>query len=68
MFAVRCALPLQKEATLIRRSRYYAGWAGKVAGETIETSQTKLAYTLLDPIGVCGQIIPVRCSLTLRPA
>ncbi|BGP48789.1 hypothetical protein JCM10450v2_004665 [Rhodotorula kratochvilovae] len=38
--------------------RYYAGWAGKVAGETIETSQTKLAYTLLDPIGVCGQIIP----------
>ncbi|GAA5931080.1 hypothetical protein JCM3775_000794 [Rhodotorula graminis] len=38
--------------------RYYAGWAGKVAGETIETSSTKLAYTLLEPIGVCGQIIP----------
>ncbi|KWU44406.1 NAD-aldehyde dehydrogenase [Rhodotorula sp. JG-1b] len=39
--------------------RYYAGWAGKVAGETIETTpKTKLAYTLLEPFGVCGQIIP----------
>lgn len=35
--------------------RYYAGWAGKVAGETIETTpKTKLAYTLLEPFGVCG--------------
>ncbi|GAA5953175.1 hypothetical protein JCM21900_006128 [Sporobolomyces salmonicolor] len=39
--------------------RYYAGWAGKVAGETIDVSpKTKMVYTVLDPIGVCGQIIP----------
>jgi hypothetical protein len=36
--------------------RYYAGWAGKVTGETIEvSSKTKMVYTTLDPIGVCGQ-------------
>ncbi|GAA6017990.1 hypothetical protein JCM10207_002733 [Rhodosporidiobolus poonsookiae] len=38
--------------------RYYAGWAGKVTGDTIEVGPTKQAYTILDPIGVCGQIIP----------
>ncbi|GAA5978799.1 hypothetical protein JCM5350_004826 [Sporobolomyces pararoseus] len=39
--------------------RYYAGWAGKVAGETIDVSpKTKMVYTTLDPIGVCGQVIP----------
>ncbi|ORY57984.1 putative aldehyde dehydrogenase [Leucosporidium creatinivorum] len=39
--------------------RYYAGWAGKVTGETIEvSSKTKMVYTTLDPIGVCGQVIP----------
>lgn len=36
--------------------RYYAGWAGKVTGETIELGPTKQAYTILDPIGVCGQV------------
>ncbi|GAA5987495.1 hypothetical protein JCM11641_003848 [Rhodosporidiobolus odoratus] len=38
--------------------RYYAGWAGKIHGETIEVGPTKQAYTVLEPIGVCGQIIP----------
>ncbi|GAA5851538.1 hypothetical protein JCM8547_001126 [Rhodosporidiobolus lusitaniae] len=38
--------------------RYYAGWAGKIHGETIEQGPTKQAYTILDPIGVCGQITP----------
>ncbi|KAH7085878.1 aldehyde dehydrogenase domain-containing protein [Paraphoma chrysanthemicola] len=38
--------------------RYYAGWADKVYGQTIETSDAKLAYTKHEPIGVCGQIIP----------
>ncbi|OQE14941.1 hypothetical protein PENSTE_c031G01598 [Penicillium steckii] len=38
--------------------RYYAGWADKITGRTIETSPTKLAYVLQEPIGVCGQIIP----------
>lgn len=38
--------------------RYYAGWADKNFGRTIETSDAKLAYTKHEPIGVCGQIIP----------
>ena len=40
--------------------RYYAGWAGKVSGQTIETEMNMkaLAYTLREPVGVCGQIIP----------
>ncbi|TBU39638.1 aldehyde dehydrogenase [Dichomitus squalens] len=38
--------------------RYYAGWADKVLGQTIETSEAKLTYTRHEPIGVVGQIIP----------
>ncbi|KAF3000919.1 hypothetical protein E8E13_008510 [Curvularia kusanoi] len=38
--------------------RYYAGWADKIYGQTIETSRAKLAYTKHEPLGVCGQIIP----------
>ncbi|KAF9569015.1 aldehyde dehydrogenase [Agrocybe pediades] len=39
--------------------RYYAGWADKIMGQTIEVdNKAKLAFTRHDPIGVCGQIIP----------
>lgn len=38
--------------------RYYAGWADKVHGQTIETNEDKLVYTRHEPIGVVGQIIP----------
>lgn len=39
--------------------RYYAGWADKLTGQSIEVdNQKKLAFTRHDPIGVCGQIIP----------
>jgi len=40
--------------------RYYAGWAGKATGETIEPDAraNALAFTLREPVGVCGQIIP----------
>ncbi|KAI5474405.1 aldehyde dehydrogenase, mitochondrial [Pseudohyphozyma bogoriensis] len=39
--------------------RYYAGWADKVHGTTIDaTGKSKMIYTVQDPIGVCGQIIP----------
>jgi aldehyde dehydrogenase (NAD+) len=31
--------------------RYYAGWADKVYGQTIETSPLKLAYTKHEPLG-----------------
>ncbi|KAI0775410.1 aldehyde dehydrogenase domain-containing protein [Irpex lacteus] len=39
--------------------RYYAGWADKIVGQSIEIEpKTKFAYTKHEPIGVCGQIIP----------
>ncbi len=40
--------------------RYYAGWAGKLTGQTIEPDMrtNAFAYTLREPLGVCGQIIP----------
>lgn len=45
-------------AETIATLRYYAGWADKIHGETIPTTPQKFAYTLKQPIGVCGQIIP----------
>ena len=38
--------------------RYYAGWADKILGQTIETSEAKLTYTRHEPLGVVGQVIP----------
>lgn len=41
--------------------RYMAGWATKIEGETIPLSVpggNYLAYTLREPVGVVGQIIP----------
>jgi phenylacetaldehyde dehydrogenase len=46
---------------VIDHFRYYAGWATKVEGETIPVSipgVNMLAYTLREPVGVVGQIIP----------
>ncbi|KAH0847949.1 hypothetical protein AYO21_11821 [Fonsecaea monophora] len=45
--------------------RYYAGWADKIHGETIPTNPQKFAYTLKQPIGVCGQIIPWNYPLAM---
>jgi aldehyde dehydrogenase (NAD+) len=38
--------------------RYYAGYADKIHGQTISTNPQKFVYTLRQPVGVCGQIIP----------
>jgi acyl-CoA reductase-like NAD-dependent aldehyde dehydrogenase len=39
--------------------RYYAGWPTKIEGETIPVSWPNMfCYTLKEPVGVCGQIIP----------
>jgi acyl-CoA reductase-like NAD-dependent aldehyde dehydrogenase len=32
--------------------RYYSGWADKVYGQTIDTSNLKLAYTKHEPLGI----------------
>ena len=37
---------------------YFAGWATKIEGETIPVPGRMFNYTLREPLGVCGQIIP----------
>jgi acyl-CoA reductase-like NAD-dependent aldehyde dehydrogenase len=38
--------------------RYYAGWPTKIYGETNPSDREFFSYTLREPVGVCGQIIP----------
>ena len=38
--------------------RYYAGWASKLEGETIPVRGRILNYTVREPVGVVGGIIP----------
>ncbi|KAK7713649.1 mitochondrial aldehyde dehydrogenase [Diaporthe eres] len=45
--------------------RYYAGWADKIFGQTISTTSEKFAYTIRQPIGVVGQIIPWNYPLSM---
>src|SRR5260370_20267142 len=37
---------------------YYAGWVTKIFGETNPSDRSLFNYTLREPLGVCGQIIP----------
>src|SRR5579883_1834429 len=43
--------------------RYYAGWPTKVYGETNPSDPSMFNYTLREPVGVCGQIIPWNAPL-----
>ncbi|SCU78972.1 LADA_0A08944g1_1 [Lachancea dasiensis] len=43
---------------VINYLRSCAGWADKVDGRVINTGSTHFSYTLRQPLGVCGQIIP----------
>lgn len=38
--------------------RYYAGWADKIEGKTVDVNPDMFTYIRKEPIGVCGQIIP----------
>ncbi len=44
---------------------YFAGWATKIEGETIPVPGKMFNYTLREPVGVCGQIIPWNFPLLL---
>ncbi len=44
---------------------YYAGWADKIQGETIPVRGNFFNYTLREPVGVVGQIIPWNFPLNL---
>jgi acyl-CoA reductase-like NAD-dependent aldehyde dehydrogenase len=41
-----------------RTFRYYAGWPTKIHGQTNPSAYGILNYSLREPVGVCGQIIP----------
>jgi aldehyde dehydrogenase (NAD+) len=45
--------------------RYYAGWATKIHGETVNTQETAFTYTLREPVGVVGLIVPWNFPLLL---
>src|SRR5262247_1719215 len=44
--------------SVVENFEYFAGWATKIEGETIPVPGQMFNYTLREPIGVCGQIIP----------
>jgi len=49
--------------------RYYAGWADKMGGKVIRPtrdSATTFAYTMHEPLGVCGMIIPWNFPLLMQ--
>jgi aldehyde dehydrogenase (NAD+) len=45
--------------------RYYAGWADKIVGNTLPVDGPFLAYTLREPIGVVGAIVPWNFPLNI---
>jgi acyl-CoA reductase-like NAD-dependent aldehyde dehydrogenase len=46
-------------ASAVRHFEYFAGWPTKIEGAQLPVSlPDTFAYTLREPVGVCGQIIP----------
>lgn len=43
---------------VVNTLRYYGGWADKIEGRTIPVRGNFLSYTLRQPVGVVGQIVP----------
>ncbi|THU91603.1 aldehyde dehydrogenase [Dendrothele bispora CBS 962.96] len=66
--ALNCGKPFasaQREVAVgcVQELKYYAGWADKVHGKTIETTENKMAYTRREPYGVVAVIIPWNAPL-----
>jgi acyl-CoA reductase-like NAD-dependent aldehyde dehydrogenase len=49
----------------VETMRYYAGWADKVGGNTLPVNGPFFAYTLKEPVGVVGAIVPWNFPLNL---
>ncbi|TLY55029.1 MAG: aldehyde dehydrogenase family protein, partial [Gemmatimonadetes bacterium] len=52
-------------AMAIETFRYYAGWADKLTGDTLPVSGPFFTYTLREPVGVAGAIVPWNFPLNL---
>ncbi|KAL2708081.1 Ald2 [Kluyveromyces marxianus] len=50
---------------IIEVLKYYAGWIDKAGGQSFLPSNKKLAYTLHQPLGVVGCIIPFNYPLAM---
>lgn len=54
--------PLYKAMTDIKEVfdvfRFYGGFADKNYGQTIDAGKHRFTYTIREPLGVCGGIIP----------
>ncbi len=51
--------------SVVENFRYFAGWADKLSGETVPVSGPFLNYTLREPVGVVGAIVPWNFPLSL---
>src|SRR5699024_1631964 len=49
----------------VEHFRYYAGWATKIHGKTVQVSPKYLNYIVHEPVGVVGQIIPWNFPLAM---
>ncbi len=49
----------------VETMRYYAGWADKITGSTLPVDGPFFTYTLREPIGVVGAIVPWNFPLNL---
>jgi aldehyde dehydrogenase (NAD+) len=45
--------------------RYYGGWADKITGDTLPVEGPFLCYTLREPVGVVGAIVPWNFPLNI---
>jgi aldehyde dehydrogenase (NAD+) len=52
-------------AMTVETLRYYAGWADKVTGATLPLSAASFVYTLKEPVGVVGAIVPWNFPLNI---
>ncbi|HUH12066.1 MAG TPA: aldehyde dehydrogenase family protein [Longimicrobiales bacterium] len=52
-------------AMVVDTFRYYAGWATKLEGDTLPVRGNVLNYTLREPVGVVGAIIPWNFPLSM---
>ena len=49
----------------IETLRYFGGWADKISGQTLPTDGNNFIYTLREPVGVVGAIVPWNFPLNL---
>jgi aldehyde dehydrogenase (NAD+) len=52
-------------AMTVETVRYYAGWPDKITGATLPVNPGSFVYTLKEPVGVVGAIVPWNFPLNL---